>query len=646
METLNERIKQLRKEKGLTQSQLADELGVTDKAVSKWEVGEANPDISLLVKLAEVFNVTVDYLLTGKVEESLSLDDMDKDKRAVLLAKKDDAVNFEKFKHVDSRILFSQKMLRDLHCTNLDIRKAADIRNAIIESQSKKVFSLLADKLLEELRRGEYINSLQYYTSSMACLVYDCLDDFVKLCALSGKIELLEFIKFKSFGVSNKENEMYYKATRIEEFYHVKQETIDFIFTDKRVPTEVVNYVAKYEKYSKEHCISYTFYGVREMDSSTAIRMRGNVITALYNSGRFELLETYLNDIYEEVKEKVEAINSSEIDMCWRSSYNVGSYGYLFYTNGNGSTETTTCSGRIGGVEPAISCAIEHKDKARALKYAKINAKIKELIDSMKAYKNKPSISVPTEEMIDGQIERMERDEKLEFIKTDTTISEKERRRKLFEMNALSVGETVEADDYELFIMFPVEMTSKVSISALARTCNDIRFYIFAANFDQPQERLNDALAEILQRLPERYDIIDVLLSAGAQVVDNPSMTAILKQNIQILNNQKANKAADVKIDAEETKDALLKDLDEGKIEHVIVNLAFQAEQKLKAKYGNLPLLNMINMANKDGWITDIECTQLHNLRKSRNTIMHEGDERGHYTADVVKEWMKVVFKL
>lgn len=65
MEALNERIKRLRKEKGLTQNQLADQLGVTDKAVSKWEVGEANPDISLLVKMAQLFDVTVDYLLTG-----------------------------------------------------------------------------------------------------------------------------------------------------------------------------------------------------------------------------------------------------------------------------------------------------------------------------------------------------------------------------------------------------------------------------------------------------------------------------------------------------------------------------------------------------------------------------------------------------
>ena len=69
METLNERIKQLRKDKGWTQGQLAEQLGVTDKAVSKWEVGEANPDISLLVKMAQLFGVTVDYLLTGVAPE-------------------------------------------------------------------------------------------------------------------------------------------------------------------------------------------------------------------------------------------------------------------------------------------------------------------------------------------------------------------------------------------------------------------------------------------------------------------------------------------------------------------------------------------------------------------------------------------------
>ena len=646
METLNERIKQLRKEKGLTQSQLADELGVTDKAVSKWEVGESNPDISLLVKLAEIFDVTIDYLLTGKVEEGLSLDDMDKDKRALLLAKKDDAKNFEKYQYVDSAVLLSASVLKDLRGTRLSMQKSLELRNEIFKSQSKKVFGLLADKLLEDLKKNRYTHIYQYYSASAACLIFDCLDDFVVMCALTNKIELLDYIKFKSFGVSNKENDRFYMATRLEDFFHIKPETLDFIFNDKRVPAEMVNYVAKYELYSNGHGINYSYYGERTMDSSNAIRMKNNVIAALYSSRRFDLLDAYLNDVLLENQESFTRINESEIDHCWRSSYSFGSYGYMFYTNGNGSTEYTTCVGKMGGVGSAIDCAIKEKDKARALKYIKINAQIKKLVEELKAFKNKPTINVPTEDYIDHQIEQMEREEKIQAIIDDKTISEKVRRRKLFDMESLSISETIEAEDYELFVKFPVEQTSKVSISSIARTCNDIRFYVYAANFNQPQDRLNDALAEILQRLPERYDILDVLLSAGAQVVDNPAMTVMLKQNVQILSNQKANKAADVKIDVNESKELLLKELDEGKIEHVIVNLSFQLEQKLKVKYGNLPLLNMINMAYKEEMISDFDCHQLHNLRKARNTIMHEGDERGHYNAEVVKEWIEVVYKL
>lgn len=56
----------LRKEKGMTQAQLADLLGVTNKAVSKWETGEAMPETSLLLPLSRILGVTVDELLDGK----------------------------------------------------------------------------------------------------------------------------------------------------------------------------------------------------------------------------------------------------------------------------------------------------------------------------------------------------------------------------------------------------------------------------------------------------------------------------------------------------------------------------------------------------------------------------------------------------
>lgn len=76
-------IKALRKRRGLTQNQLADCLGVTDKAVSKWERGIGIPDISILTALASLLFVDVDDLLDGRVsflEESwrglLILDDL------------------------------------------------------------------------------------------------------------------------------------------------------------------------------------------------------------------------------------------------------------------------------------------------------------------------------------------------------------------------------------------------------------------------------------------------------------------------------------------------------------------------------------------------------------------------------------------
>ena len=59
-----ENISSLRMANGLSQSKLAESLGYTDKAVSKWERGESVPDISVLKRIADMFGVTVDYLIS------------------------------------------------------------------------------------------------------------------------------------------------------------------------------------------------------------------------------------------------------------------------------------------------------------------------------------------------------------------------------------------------------------------------------------------------------------------------------------------------------------------------------------------------------------------------------------------------------
>lgn len=62
-QTLGVMISSLRKKKGMTQLELAEKMGVTDKAVSKWERDLSCPDIHSLPKLAEIFGVSVDELM-------------------------------------------------------------------------------------------------------------------------------------------------------------------------------------------------------------------------------------------------------------------------------------------------------------------------------------------------------------------------------------------------------------------------------------------------------------------------------------------------------------------------------------------------------------------------------------------------------
>lgn len=66
---LGARIAEGRKAKHMTQEELAEKLGVSSQAVSKWENDVSCPDISLLPKLASVLGMTVDQLLTGKSDE-------------------------------------------------------------------------------------------------------------------------------------------------------------------------------------------------------------------------------------------------------------------------------------------------------------------------------------------------------------------------------------------------------------------------------------------------------------------------------------------------------------------------------------------------------------------------------------------------
>lgn len=75
-----ENIASLRRESEMTQIELAEKLNYSDKAISKWERGESVPDISVLKAIADLFGVSVDYLISSEHEETVDDSEAEKER--------------------------------------------------------------------------------------------------------------------------------------------------------------------------------------------------------------------------------------------------------------------------------------------------------------------------------------------------------------------------------------------------------------------------------------------------------------------------------------------------------------------------------------------------------------------------------------
>lgn len=91
-ESIGKFISTCRKDKGLTQMQLAEKLNITNRAVSKWETGKSVPDASIMLDLCETLNISVNELLSG---ERISMENYQKkaDENLVEMTKEKEAAN-------------------------------------------------------------------------------------------------------------------------------------------------------------------------------------------------------------------------------------------------------------------------------------------------------------------------------------------------------------------------------------------------------------------------------------------------------------------------------------------------------------------------------------------------------------------------
>lgn len=149
--SIGKTIAQLRKAKGWTQAELAEQLNVSDKAVSKWESEAGFPEFTMFPLLANLFGVSIDYLMTGKEPEAVIIT-MSK---AELCAKNDDVT-----------------LLKEIDFAQKDESNKCLI-DYIKQYESLKVFSALC--ATDDRAKGSF----------------DLLT-FLKFCLLSNHLELLD----------------------------------------------------------------------------------------------------------------------------------------------------------------------------------------------------------------------------------------------------------------------------------------------------------------------------------------------------------------------------------------------------------------------------------------------------------------------
>ena len=333
---IGDRIKELRQKANLTQAQLAEKLGFTSQTVSNWESGSREPDIAALAQLSSLFNVSLDYLLLGKQEEAITLDDMDAEKRLSLLIKKDDVKNFKKYEYQTSAYVFGRSVNYGYHYNITLSEPNQKTWLEIINAGAKKIFSACCDELIKR-------NTQKVWA---AFLIYGFIDEFVKMAVDCDKPEALETIGFRIFAIGEKANnrgeipfannrEVSWYINRVETYF-IKQETFEYIFQNREKSPKCFDYATSFEL----QIVPLNNYNSQRKEY-TYTHLHNAIVEMAIKYKAFDVLDKVLSVYREELnsknlpKREYNGYNAS-YSTDWTNTYVVGNnrvYGRIFYFN-------------------------------------------------------------------------------------------------------------------------------------------------------------------------------------------------------------------------------------------------------------------------------------------------------------------------
>ncbi|MBR3311172.1 MAG: helix-turn-helix transcriptional regulator [Solobacterium sp.] len=171
--TFGEKLKEARKEAGLTQEQLAEKLSVSRSAVAKWEADSGMPDVSNLKAMSQLLSVSLDYLLDddeklsfNETKEAVDLDSFEKTGKC---RDKKDAAVYAKFKD-------------------------ADAIYPLIRHKKKNKVESIVDFLVQPgiIQLTDYINDMSGYylvEKDRKQMLVRVSNDFITSCELADKVD-------------------------------------------------------------------------------------------------------------------------------------------------------------------------------------------------------------------------------------------------------------------------------------------------------------------------------------------------------------------------------------------------------------------------------------------------------------------------
>ncbi|MCM1136820.1 MAG: helix-turn-helix domain-containing protein [Clostridium sp.] len=206
----SEKLKEIRKKEGISQEQLAEKIGVSRQAITKWETGKGLPDMENMVILAEIFKTTIDELLTDSVIKAMpeasvytseTIYDIDHEKHfdvnigsaaAILLSSGDDEklhikLSSESLENLDSMFkikLDERKNRLDVICIN---------KNKLSRYEAEETLTveiILPDKYSESCEIAASVKLLAIKNLHLNRLEYDGNAEQVLISNSSGSLEL------------------------------------------------------------------------------------------------------------------------------------------------------------------------------------------------------------------------------------------------------------------------------------------------------------------------------------------------------------------------------------------------------------------------------------------------------------------------